>query len=134
MKEYFDVDDDDAKMAIGRIFSLGLPQSDLPFLWSLAVDVAQAKQIVLERPEFESLLTLFGDRSFPTATRLFYALSPTEDDLLHQMQDTCTAQGWGIVAYIFDELVFETVQPACMVEEAFENLEDRYRTERWGPN
>jgi hypothetical protein len=92
--ECLDSTEDDAKKAIMRIFFLGTPKQELPPLWWLAADVAVAKDMVLAQPQFQHLHALFAERPHPVASRLFYALSPTEDNLLHEMESVCTARQW----------------------------------------
>eukprot|EP00959_Pyramimonas_sp_CCMP1952_P099354 2077083-Pyramimonas_sp.AAC.1 len=71
-------------MAISKIFGLGKPGANLPFLLSLAVDVAQSKDILLKSARFQHLRLLFRERPRPSATRFFYALSECEDDELQR--------------------------------------------------
>ena len=69
MGEYLDVDAALAKKSISRIFGLGMPESDVLFLWSLASDVAQAAHLVLQTPDNRNLQGMFSDRAHPRATR-----------------------------------------------------------------
>ena len=69
MGEYLDVDAVLAKKSISRIFGLGMPESDVLFLWSLASDVAQAAHLVLQTPDNRNLQGMFSDRAHPRATR-----------------------------------------------------------------
>ena len=122
--EYASSSEDEAKRALMRVFFLGTPQCDVPFLWSLAGDVAQGTEVVLSQPQNTHLRAFFCDRPHPVASRLFYALSPVEDDLLHDIAAVCIDQQWAPRAYIFDELVFDTAAPASIVEETMAQLEE----------
>eukprot|EP00959_Pyramimonas_sp_CCMP1952_P388810 8146519-Pyramimonas_sp.AAC.1 len=118
MRDDLDVDAADAKKPLSRIFDLGLPTSDLPFLWSLASDVAQAAHLPMQMPANRHLQDMFGDRKHPRATRLFYAVSESEDQLLARVTDGIANIGWRPSALLFDELYFQCPAPPDIVEEA----------------
>eukprot|EP00959_Pyramimonas_sp_CCMP1952_P078307 1637071-Pyramimonas_sp.AAC.1 len=118
MRDYLGVDAADAKKSISRIFCLGLPTSDLPFLWSLASDVAQAAHLLMQMPDNRHLQDMVGDRKHPRATRFFYAVSKSEGQLLARVTDGIVNLGWRPSALLFDELYFQCPAPPDIAEEA----------------
>ena len=108
-QQYCEVDEDTAKTMILKLFSLGLPDTDFPFLWQLAVAIARSADILLGQPRFEYLKRLFSDRRNPTASRMHYALSAKEDHILNdlELQLHSTVPGARIVVYMYDGAVIQ---------------------------
>ena len=108
LANYFGVPTKAIKKQLVAILHCGRPQSDLPLLWALAVEMRKATMTVLEQPKFHYLNKRFTSRRFPQATRLHYALSTIEDKLMQDLKvelarefpDTATVQ-----VYMFDGVV-----------------------------
>ena len=71
-----------SQKSLQKVMYGGKPDVDLPFLWALWGEVQAAGQMLLGSQEFEYLRDMFGQRPFPHATMLFYALSSFEDEAL----------------------------------------------------
>ena len=80
MQDYADIPLSDAKKSITKMFGLGLPDYDIPFLWALSMDVYTFRAALQRSPKYNRLSAMFTDRKNPEATRFFYALSPVEDE------------------------------------------------------
>ena len=122
MGEYLDVDAALAKKSISRIFGLGMPESDVPFLLSLASDLAQAAHLVLQMPDNRNLQGMFSDRAHPRATRFFYAVSKVEDELLTNVNNFIGNSGGRPSATLFDELYFQCPALPDFVEDAVADM------------
>eukprot|EP00959_Pyramimonas_sp_CCMP1952_P161675 3380795-Pyramimonas_sp.AAC.1 len=109
---------------IAKIFGVGTPASNVPFLWSLAVDAAQAKDIVLGSGVFfQHLPQKFWPRRRPAATRLFHALSAREDEVMEVTRQCSGQQKWNIACSIFDEPI-STCAPGFRANEIFGDLQE----------
>ena len=82
LEVYCDMSPKAANKSLQKVLYGGKPDVDLPFLWALWGEVQAAGQVLLGSQEFEYLRDMFGQRPFPHATRLFYALSSFEDEAL----------------------------------------------------
>ena len=103
MAEYASIAPRDAKKCITKMFGLGLPDYDVPFLWAMAMDIAIFKDALQRSPQYASLATMFGERNNPEATRFFYALSPEEDSRTQQAVSMFEQNSFASVsALIFD--------------------------------
>ena len=80
----------------------------MPLLWSLAVELRSAARVILENARFQHLNTKFPDRRFPLATRLHYALSAIEDELImnvHEVLDHEFGKDVQVLVYMFDGMI-----------------------------
>ena len=82
---YGDMTKADAKQCLSKLMYGGRPVFDLPFLWALWAEMQAASRVLLDNEEFAYLSDMFGNRRYPEASRLFYAVSNYEDALLHQV-------------------------------------------------
>ncbi|CAK0905860.1 unnamed protein product, partial [Prorocentrum cordatum] len=124
VSDYLQVDLSEAKKMISLIFGVGKPASDIPFAWSLAVDAAQAKDIVLGYGGFQHFRRKFGARRRPAATRLFYASSAREGKVMGVMRQRSGQQNWIVACSTFDELIVSTCALVFRVDEVFGDLQE----------
>ena len=71
----------------------------------------QAARIVLNKPKFDYLRDLFEDRRNPVATRLHYALSCIEDDMINALSAKLSSHfgaSCRVMVLMFDGLIIET--------------------------
>ena len=98
----------EAKKSIIKTLFWGSPQYELPLLWALAIQMRTASLWLLDRPDFQDLQQMFGDRAHPQATRLFYALSSFEDTIVGDIHKRIQAQlgeAAEVTTYMFDGLI-----------------------------
>ena len=124
MTEYASLTSKEAKRSITKIFGLGLPDYDVPFLWALALDVSIFKDAALRAPENKHLSSMFATRRNPEATRLFYSVSPEEDKRTQQVIGVYERDGLAQPsACIFDAAIMisgagrEALQERCVEAE-----------------
>ena len=118
LREFYELTPEDAKINITKIFSLGLPAYDIPFLWSLASDVSIFKDAALRAPQNQHLQKMFMSRKNPEATRLFYAVSPKEDSRTQELVSFYRRDGLAIpMAYIFDAAILTSAAPPSSLED-----------------
>ena len=104
LERYADTDRDGAKKMILKLFFLGVPETDLPFLWKLSTTIRAAADVLLSNPKFAYLADMFQSRRNPTASRLHYALAAKEDEIL-SMVETALKDAMpdaAICTYMFD--------------------------------
>ena len=98
----------DAKKALAKIIYFGKPCADIPFLWGLSREAHLAFASALSSAEWQRLEARFADRPNPKATRLSYALSAMEDDLLRALCQSAEAcDGARATVYLFDGALVE---------------------------
>ena len=100
-----------AKKQLITILHYGRPQSQLPFLWALAVELRMAARVLLDLPEFTHLSGMFGARRHPDATRLHYAVSSMQDLVIQSLEKALGDEFEDeakIIVYMFDGLVVQT--------------------------
>ena len=108
LASYLDITVKEAKKQLISILHCGEPKDELPLLWSLAVELRTATRVILEKPRFHHLNSKFADRRFPMATRLHYALSAIEDELIMNVHQALTrefGEGVQVLVYMFDGLI-----------------------------
>ena len=105
VSEYLGVDAADAKKTIISLIFLGLPKCDIPFLWTVAVQVHKVAELLVSSPKYRRLNDMFEHRRRPIATRLSYALQSIEDCILQNIEDEIAASGLNarVVIYMFDK-------------------------------
>ena len=108
LASYLDITVKEAQKQFISTLHCGEPKSELPLLWSLAFELRTAARVTLEKPRFHHLSSKFSDRRFPLATRLHYALSAIEDELImnaHQALTREFGEGVQVLVYMFDGMI-----------------------------
>ena len=93
----------DAKAAINKLFYFGRPVADLPPLWGLSREIAEAVAFVLGHDDFGYLRDQLQSRRNPIASRFAYAMAAMEDDLPDVLMSSIDNH---CVAWIFDGFAF----------------------------
>ena len=99
-----------AKKLLISIVHMALPQSNLPFLWNLALEMKKAVVLLLAFPQFQYLSGKFPDRRDPVATRLHFALANIENQIMTDAEAELKRQVKSVQfnTYMFDGAVIRT--------------------------
>ena len=108
LSKYFDIPVKDAKKMLIALLHYAKPQAELPLLWALVLEMRMAAQVILGLPKFGYLQGRFAERRHPVASRLHYALSSIEDNIIAGLEDVLRSEMGGrarVLVFMFDGAV-----------------------------